>query len=123
MEAMQGMKEVLEYMERKEEKNKIIEAWSDNGRTEDVEKISDIEERIKVYSKWKELCQESTELKRGDDKKFVDFLEVAVKSMKVINKFSDFMENDDIENARNMVEEMQAARNELAAAAIKFLGL
>lgn len=120
---MEKMKEFFEAMERAEEKDRINQSWSDEGRTEDADKISDLEQKIRVYAKWKELCHEITELEKDDVEKFIGFLEMAVKPMKTIDKFSRLMADDDLENARNMVEEMQTSRNELATAAIKFLDI
>ncbi len=120
---MEKMKELLERMDLEEKKSKIKTSCANENRTEEVDKISGLEEKIKVYAKWKELCYEITELEKDDVEKFTEFLETAVESMKTIHKFSSLMANDDLENAEKMIEEMQTARNELAAAAIKFLGI
>ena len=118
---MEAMKELLERMDLEEKKAKIKTSCANENRTEEVDKISDLEEKIKVYTKWKELCHEITELKKDDAEKFTEFLEMVVNSMKTIHKFSSLMANDDLENAEKMIGEMQETRNNLAAKAIEFL--
>lgn len=120
---MKAFKKFLEGIEVEERKEKIKTSCANENRTEEADKISDLEQKIKVYAKWKELCYEITELEKDDVEKFTEFLETAVDSMKTIHKFSILMANDDLENAEKMIGEMQETRNNLVAKAIKFLGI
>lgn len=120
---MKAFKEFLEDIELEEKKAKIKTSCANENRTKETDKIPDLEEKIKVYAKWKELCREVAELGKEDDEKFIEFLETAVDSLKTIHKFSSLMANDDLENAEKMIGEMQETRNNLAAKAIKFLGI
>ena len=120
---MEALKNFLEDIELEEKKTKIKTSCANENRTEEVDKISDLEQKIKVYAKWKELCHEITELEKDDVEKFIEFLETAIKTMRTIDKFSRLMANDDLENAEKMIGEMQETRNNLAAKAIKFLGI
>ena len=51
---MEKLKEFLEMMESERKRTKITEKWSDGERTEDVEKMSSLEQKMAVYVKWKE---------------------------------------------------------------------
>ena len=120
---MEAMKEFLEMMESERKRTKITEKWSDGERTEDVEKMSSLEQKMAVYVKWKELVEEFTDLKASEADKFTDFLQVAVKAQKIFFKFSALMDSNNFDDAEKMIEDIQTSRNELAAAAIKFLGV
>ena len=80
---MEKLKEFLEMMESERKRTKITEKWSDGERTEDVEKMSSLEQKMAVYVKWKELVEEFTDLKASEANKFTDFLQVAVKAKNI----------------------------------------
>ena len=118
---MEKLKEFLEMMESERKRTKITEKWSDGERTEDVEKMSNLDGKIKVYAKWKELRNEIVKLDNEDIKGFMEILKAAIDFQGITFKFGDFMDNNDFESAKNMVGEMQTARNNLAKVTVEFL--
>ncbi len=118
---MEKLKEFLEMMESERKRTKITEKLSDGERTEDVEKISNLDGKIKVYAKWKELRNEIVKLDNEDIKGFMEILKAAIDFQGITFKFGDFMDNNDFESAKNMVGEMQTARNNLAKVTVEFL--
>ena len=118
---MEKMKELLERMDLEEKKSKIKTSCANENRTEEVDKISGLEEKIKVYAKWKELRNEIVKLDNEDIKGFMEILKAAIDFQGITFKFGDFMDNNDFESAKNMVGEMQTARNNLAKVTVEFL--
>lgn len=118
---MEKLKDFFKMMENEEEKDKIVEKIRDEERTEDVEKMSNLDGKIKVYAKWKELKNEIVKLDNEDIKGFMEILKAAIDFQGITFKFGDFMDNNDFESAKNMVGEMQTARNNLAKVTVEFL--
>lgn len=118
---MKAIKELFKMMENEDEKDKIVEKIRDEERTEDVEKISNLDDKIKVYAKWKELRSEIVKLENEDLKGFMEVLKATIDFQGITFKFGDFMDNNDFESAKNMVGEMQTARNNLAKVTVEFL--
>ena len=60
-------------------------------------------------------------LEDEDLKNFIEVLKAVIEFQGITFKFGGFIDSNDFENAKNMVGEMQTARNNLAKVTVEFL--
>lgn len=118
---MEKMKEILERMDKVESKSRIVNLALDGAKTEDVEKLTEIREKLEVYSTLQKLYKGMAELEDDDLENFVEVLAVSVKFQRTLMEFDYLINTDNLENAENMVEDVQKTRNELAKVTVEFL--
>ncbi len=118
---MEVMKELLEKMEKAKNKDRISNLALEEAKTEDVEKLTEINEKLEVYSTLQKLYKGMAKLEDNDLENFVEVLAVSVKFQRTLMEFDYLINTDNLENAENMVEDVQKIRNELAKLTVEFL--
>ena len=120
---MEKIKEILEKMEKAKNKDRIANLALKEEKTEDVEKITEINEKLEVYTTLQKLYKGMTKLEDNDLDNFIEVLAVSVKFQRILVEFDYLINTYNLENAENMVEDVQNVRNELAKVTVKFLGI
>lgn len=118
---MEKIEEILEKIEKTKNKDRLSNLALEEAKTEDVEKLTEINEKLEVYSTLKKLYKRMAKLEDNDLENFVEVLAVSVKFQRTLIEFDYLINTDNLENAENMVEDVQKARNELAKLTVEFL--
>lgn len=120
---MEKIKEILEKIEKAKNKDRVFNIALEEAKTEDVEKITELNEKLEVYSTLKKLYKVMAKLEDSDLENFIEVLAVSVKFQKTLMEFDYLINTYNLENAENMIEDVQNTRNKLAEVTVKFLGI